>query len=331
MKRLITVLVVIAVVLIVFFAVGPFFVVEEGEQAVVLRFGEIIRTVEEPGLKFKTPALDDVRIYPAKILPWDGQATRIPTSEEQFIWVDTTARWRISDPRQFYASLTTLDSAYERLNDVLETEVRTVITQNALHEAVRSTNVINERQPEEQIQETAEQQLDEERVQELAQLIRTDRQQQTVEAGRDALMNRVFESASQITPEYGVELVDVVFRQIRYAEGLTETVYDRMVSERNRIAEAYRSFGQGERERILGELDREREQILSQARREAEEIRGEADAEAAQIYAQAYGQNEEFFEFWRSVQSYEQTMPNLEKVLTTDLNYFQFLYNQEGE
>jgi membrane protease subunit HflC len=330
-KRLITILVVIAVVLIVFFAVGPFFIVEEGEQAVVLRFGEIIRTVEEPGLKLKTPALDEVRIYPEKILPWDGQATRIPTSEEQFIWVDTTARWRIADPSQFYASLTTLDSAYERLNDVLETEVRTVITQNALHEAVRSSNIINEQEPEAEVQETAEQQLDEERVQELAELIRTDRQQQTVEAGRDELMNQVFESASQITPQFGIELVDVVFRQIRYAEGLTETVYDRMVSERNRIAQAYRSFGQGERERILGELEREREQIISEARRQAEEIRGEADARAAQIYAEAYGENESFFEFWRSVQSYEQTLPNLSKVLTTDMNYFQFLYDQDGQ
>lgn len=332
MKRLVTILVVIAVVLIIFFLLGPLYVVEEGEQAVVTRFGEIVDTSTEAGLKFKTPVVDNVVKYPARILSWDGDPRRIPTAENQFIWVDTTARWRITNPERFYASITTIQQAYSRLDDVIESAVRTVIAQNAIEEAVRDSNLINEVEPQQRIQADVDA-VDEEDegLEQLANLITTTSEQQPVEKGRQELSNEMYQSARQVTPDFGIELLDVVVRQIRYSDDLTESVYDRMVSERRRIAQAYRSFGEGRKEEILGELENERETILSEAFREAETIRGQADAEAAGIYSQAYSQDESFFEFWRAIESYRTTMPQFRKTLTTDPQYFQYLYDEDGQ
>ena len=330
MKRLITVLVVIAVILIIFFALGPLYVVEEGEQAVVIRFGEIVDSSRDAGLKFKTPVVDNVVKYPARVLSWDGDPRRIPTAENQFIFVDTTARWQITDPELFYASVTSIEQGYSRLDDVIESAVRTVIAQNPIEEAVRDSNTINEVEPKQRIQADADA-IEAEGLEQLAELIETQTEQQPVEKGRQDLSNEMFGSAAQVTPDFGIELIDVIVRQIRYSDDLTESVYDRMVSERRRIAQAYRSFGEGRKEEILGELDNERETILSEAYEEAETIRGEADAEAAAIYSDAYSQDESFFEFWRAVESYRDTLPRFRKTLTTDPQYFQYLYDEDGQ
>ena len=144
MKRLVVILVVIAVVVIVFLILGPFYVVEEGEQAVVVRFGEVRSTTDEAGLHLKTPIVDTIIKYPKRIMSWDGQPRLFPTEEQQFIFVDTTARWQIVNPQLFYERLTTVESAYGRLDDVIESAVATIIAQNPIYEAVRTTNIINE-------------------------------------------------------------------------------------------------------------------------------------------------------------------------------------------
>lgn len=329
MNKIVAIIVVIAVVLVVFFMLGPLYVVEEGEQAIVIRFGEIVNSEREAGLKFKTPVVDNVVKYPKRILSWDGDPRRIPTQENQFIWVDTTARWQITDPELFYASVTNLEAAYSRLDDVIESAVRTVITSNQLHEAVRDSNIINEIEREQPV-ETDIEELDEEGIEQIADLVDISQQQQTVNRGRQELSTEMFESAAQVTPDFGIELKDIIVRQIRYSEDLTESVYDRMVSERRRIAQAYRSYGEGRKQQILGELENERQQIISNAERQAQEIRGQADAEAAQIYSEAYQQDPEFFEFWRAISSYEQTLPRFRKTLTTDMDYFNFLYSEQG-
>lgn len=330
MKRVITIIVVVAVVLIIFFLLGPLYIVEEGEQAVVIRFGEIVNAETEAGLKFKTPVVDNVVKYPARILSWDGDPRRIPTEENQFIWVDTTARWVITDPTLFYSSVTSIEQAYSRLDDVIESAVRSVIARNPLEEAVRDTNVINEIEREEIIQADAEE-IEAEGIQRLADLISTQTEQEPIEKGRQELSNEMFQSAADVTPDFGIKLVDIIIRQIRYSDELTESVYDRMVSERRRIAQAYRSFGEGRKEEILGELENERETILSEAFARAETIRGEADAEAAAIYSEAYSQDEGFFEFWRAVESYRTVLPRFRKTLTTDPQYFEYLYDEDGQ
>ena len=328
MKKLIRTLVIIGVVVIVFLILGPLYVVTEGEQAVVVRFGEIVKTTTQAGLHVKTPVVDNVVKYPARTMSWDGQARLFPTAEQQFIYVDTTARWRIVNPRLFYSRLISVQSAYALLDDILESAVANVIAQNPIYEAVRSTNLINEIVREEvQVSEIPE---DDEDVAEIADLIVTVEQQEDVRKGREVLSQEMLAAASQEIEDVGLELIDVVIRQIRYSDELTESVYDRMVSERQRIARAYRSLGEGRKETILGELDREKNRILSQAFARAEAIRGEADARAAQLYSSAYSQDPEFFEFWRAIESYRSTMPRFRKVLTTDLDYFNFLYSETG-
>ncbi|MFP4550658.1 MAG: protease modulator HflC [Spirochaetales bacterium] len=331
MKKLVTVLVVVAVVLIVFLAFGPFFVLEEGEQAVVTRFGEVVNVHTEAGLKFKTPLVDNVTRYSARILPWDGSAQRMPTSERQFVWVDTTARWRIADPELFYASVTTVQEAFARMDEIIDSSVRNVIAANPLAEVVRSTNLINETDRPAPISAQERQQL--EGLEEIASLIDIDNDYETIEAGREALSQNMLEFArSQFRDNnFGIELIDVVIRQIRYSDELTESVFDRMVAERNQIASAYRSYGEGQKQNLLGRAENDQEAILSRAYATAEDIRGEADAIAARTYSQAYAQAPSFFEFWRSIESYRETLPQFRKTLTTDMEYFEYLYNAEGQ
>ena len=329
MKKLVTVLVVIAVVVIVFLILGPFYVLQEGEQAVIIRFGEIVRTTDDAGLKIKTPFVDNVVKYPERTMSWDGQPRLFPTAEQQFIYVDTTARWRIVDPRAFYQRLITVNQAYGLLDDVLESAVANVIAANAIHEAVRSSNIINElERGDAPVPDTAE---EVEGIEQIADLIVTVEEQDPVTKGREVLSQEMLARASDEAEDWGIELIDVVIRQIRYSEELTASVYDRMISERQRIARAYRSLGEGRKEQILGELEREKNRILSAAFAEAEDIRGQADASAARTYSDAYSQDPGFFEFWRAVESYRDTLPRFSKTLTTDLEYFDFLYSESGQ
>jgi membrane protease subunit HflC len=337
MKRLPAILTVLVVLVIFLVILGPFYIVQEGEQAVVIRFGEIVDSTQEAGLHFKTPVVDQVVTYSAKLLSWDGDPRRMPTAENQFIWVDTTARWRIANPDLFYRSVTTMERAYSRLDDIIESSVRTVVSGNELEEAVRDSNVINEidrSQPlPSEATETAtdEEGRQDERLQEIANLLTIVEDQAEIENGRQALSTRMLERATQTASELGLELNDIIIRQIRYSDDLTESVYDRMVSERRQIAQAYRSYGQGRKQELIGEMENERRAILSGAYERAETIRGEADAEAARIYSTAYQQDAEFFSFWRAISSYRRTLPEFRKTLSTDMQYFNFLYSETGQ
>lgn len=330
MKNTITVLVVSAIVLGILLLMGPFFIVEEGEQALVIRFGQIVKVETTAGLKFKMPLIDNVVVYSKKILPWDGEPQRVPTKENQFIWVDVTARWRIVDPKKFYSSITTMERAYSRLDDIIDSIVRTTIAGNFLREAVRSTNLINELERTEYLASTEASQEDVENLRQMAEFTRTRVQQENIQKGRRALSEEMLQAAKQIVPDFGIDVIDIIIRQIRYSDDLTESVYNRMIKERNQIAQAYRSFGEGKKKEWLGKLENERRSILSRAYEESEKIKGEADALAARIYAEAYGRDPDFFEFWRSIESYRAVVPNFRKTLTTDMNYFKYLYSPGG-
>ena len=330
MKKLIIALVVIVIFFIIFLLLGPFYIIEEGEQAVVIRFGKIVEVEQEAGLKIKTPLVDNVRRYSKKILSWDGDAQRIPTAENQFIWVDVTARWRIEDPLKFYEAVTTMEAGYSRLDDLIDSSVRTVISRNDLREAVRNSNVINEIEREAAFQKQAETE-DVEGIEELAELTETITVYETIERGRRELSDEMFRRTAEITPQFGIELVDIIVRQIRYSEDLTESVYQRMIKERNQIAEAFRSYGQGKKAEWLGRLENEKKSILSRAYERSETIKGKADAQATAIYAQSYEQDPEFFKFWRTIESYRRLMPKFRKTLSTDMEYFDYLYSDTGQ
>ncbi len=329
MKKVVVTLVIIGIVLILFLSLGPFYILNEGQQAVVIRFGEIVASTNKAGLHLKSPAVDNVVTYSHKILSWDGDPSLIPTMENQFIWVDATARWRIADPVMFYGRLTTMTQAYSRLDDIIESTIKTVISRSPLREAVRSTNIINERPGVAVPTDTAQGQ-DLEGIQELASLTTTQAKQPDVTKGRRALSNEMLAAAKALTPEFGIELIDIVIRQIRYSDELTESVYNRMVAERNQIAQASRSYGEGRKQRWLGQMENEKRAILSEAYATSEELRGQADAKAAQIYSAAYRQSPRFFEFWRAMESYRKTLPQFSKTLSTDMDYFRFLYSATG-
>lgn len=324
MKKLITTLVIIFVVVLILVILGPFYILSEGEQAVITRFGAVVNTETTAGLKFKMPLIDNVVKYSKKVLSWDGDSQRVPTKENQFIWVDTTARWKIVDPLKFYSAVNTIEQGYARLDDVVDSTVRTVISENYLNEAVRNTNKILETGVVETVQ-AVESSEDAESIRELT---KTDVEMEPISRGRQALSNEMFDFASNIIEkEYGIELLDILIRQIRYSDDLTASVYDRMIKERNQIAEAYRSYGEGKKAEWLGKLENDKKRILSEAYATSEEIKGAADAEATKTYADSYSADPYFFKFWRMLDSYKKSIPSLDKILSTDMEYFNYLYN----
>jgi membrane protease subunit HflC len=328
MRKTIIILVIVGVVLLVISLLGPYFIVTEGEQAVVVQFGRIVRVETEAGLKYKLPFVESVVKYSKKVQSWDGDAQRIPTSENQFIWVDTTARWRISDPKKFYESVGSMTQAQGRLDDVIDSEVRKIISKNPLREAVRDSNIIS------QIKRTnalasvagsAESSAALSNISTLAEI-----QYEPIEVGRRALSIEMLNEARTIMPQYGMELIDVIIRQIKYSDDLTPSVYDRMIKERNQIAQAFRSDGEGEKAKWLGQTTRELLQIQSDADRKAKEIKAKADAEALAIRNKAYSQDPEFADYWMALEEYKTLLPKFNKTLSTDSDFYKYLYNKRG-
>ena len=221
-----------------------------------------------------------------------------------------------------------MEGAYGRLDDIIDSSVRTIIAQNQLPEAVRNSNVINEIERE-IVYSQAE--TDSEGGVELAEVIGEDVVYETIEKGRRDISDEMLARAGAIAPQYGIDLIDIVIRQIRYSDDLTEDVYRRMITERNKIAQAFRSHGQGRKQEWLGRLENEQKAIISGAYETSEEIRGQADAQATAIYSESYQKDPEFFKFWRSIESYRKLLPNFKKTLSTDMDYFDFLYSGQGQ
>jgi membrane protease subunit HflC len=213
------------------------------------------------------------------------------------------------------------------LGEIIDSEVRTVVAENPLRESVRNSNIILERAPDIDalvLTDTLESELS------AATTVTSTNSNETILRGRRQLASEILTRSRRMVPEYGIELIDVVTRQISYSPELTPSVFARMIRERNQIAMYYRSQGEGRRAEWLGKLDNDRRSILSAAYEEAETIRGRADAEAARIYAEAYNRDastRSFYTFWRAIESYRQTMPQFNKTLTTDMDYFRYLYS----
>jgi len=322
MKKISTTIIVILVVIIGIAVAGPLYTINEGEQAVIVQFGRITDVVTKAGLKAKVPFIDEVIRYPKKIMSWEGEPRTVPTAERQFIFVDVVARWRISDPKKFYESINKLDVAYSKLSEIIDSEVRTVIAENPLQESVRNSNIIMERSGSEAVRigEGIE-------VDILNSTSQSNSSFDPITKGRRQLAKEILARSQRMVPEYGIELIDVVTRQISYSPELTPSVYARMIRERNQIAMAFRSEGEGRKAEWLGKMDNEKRSVLSAAYTQAQTIMGNADARAARIYANAYNQDRAFFDYWRAIESYRQTMPKFDKTLTTNMDYFRYLYS----
>ena len=324
-KKFLTWILVIVALFIIFLFMGPFYIIDEGNQVVVTRFGSIVNTHTDAGLHIKVPFLDKITTYPKLVLSLDGDAQRIPTKENQFIIVDTTSRWRISDPEKFYQSFTSLNNAYNKLSDIIDSSCRTVITQNRLSEIVRSSNIINENVNSESSETSTED------TQELNNLLTESNANETVTKGRSELCRLMTVEANKLVPEYGIDLIDIVPRQIKYSDELTESVYNRMIKDRNQVAQAYRSLGEGKKAEWLGKLESDKRTIASEAYRKSEEIKGNADAEAAAIYAAAYNKDPEFYAFWKSMESYKNNLKDYPATYSTNMDYFKYMYNPDGK
>ncbi len=325
MKRVLVIGGIVIAAILLVLIMGPFYVVNEGEQALVVRFGQIIGTQMNAGLKLRSPFIDVVVKYPKKVMPWDGEPQRIQTKENQFIWVDTTARWKISDPVKFYESVGTLDSAYGKLDDVIDSAVRTVIAASYLREAVRDSNRILSTDVKETFQTG-----DATGSAALASLTQTSITYEKIDQGRSVLFAKMLAAVQPIVPQYGIEVIDIIPTQIKYSDELTESVYNRMIKERNQIAQAFRSYGEGQKAEILGKLENDKRRILSEAYATSETTKGKADAEATRIYSDSYSRDPSFFDFWRAIESYRQTLPNFSKTLSTDMDYFRYMYSPRG-
>ncbi|MBR7064028.1 MAG: protease modulator HflC [Treponema sp.] len=324
MKKIYAFIAIIFILAFALFIAKPLYIIPEGEQVVVTRFGSIIGVHTEAGLHFKMPFIHQITRYPKRILSIDGDPQRIPTKENQFIIVDTTCRWKISDPELFYKNMITLNEAYKKLSDIIDSSTRTVVSANKLSEIVRSTNIINERETS-YFAEGAEAE-----TKELESLLKNDTVNESVARGRADLCREMTNDANKLVPEYGIEVIDIVPRQIKYSDELIESVYNRMIKDRNQVAQTYRSLGEGRKAEWMGKLENEKRTISSEAYRKAEELKGAADAEAARIYSNAYNKDPEFYAFWKSLESYKTTLKDYEATYSTNMDYFRYLYSPDG-
>ena len=303
--RTVTQLVVLVVALIVLSSSA--YQVHEVNQVIITQFGNPVgEPVTEPGLHFKVPFIQQANYFEKRFLEWDGNPNQVPTRDKRFIWVDTYARWRIVDPLRFFQRLRDERGAQSRLDDILDGETRNSVARYDLIEIVRSTN----RDPDEVLVESEEEAaiLDE------------------IEMGRQAIAAEILERAALSTADLGIELLDLRLKRINYVEEVQQDVFARMIAERQRIAEEFRSEGQGEAARIGGERERDLAQIQSEAYRTAEELRGVADAEATTIYAEAYNRDADFYAFTKSMETYELTMdPTTIFILGTDNELLKYL------
>ena len=281
------------------------YIVDESEQVVVTQFGKPIgEPVTEPGLAFKVPFVQTVHRFDKRFLEWDGERNQLPTRDKRFIFVDTYARWRISDPLKFFQRLRDERGAQSRLDDILDGETRNVIARHDLIEVVRTSN--RELAADEEVVGGVDDAGDDAQADaDQAELRQRDFQ---ISVGREKLAQEVLTAAQGRTDDLGIEILDFQFKRINYVDAVQAEVFSRMVSERKRIAEQFRSEGAGQAARINGEKERELARITSEAFRQAEEIRGAADAEAARIYAEAYNADPEFYAFVKSMETYRATV-----------------------
>jgi membrane protease subunit HflC len=285
------------------------FVIDQSEQAILVQFGEPIgEPINEPGLHFKTPFVQEVRRFDKRLLAWDGDVSQIPTLGREFVIVDTTARWRISDPLQFLRSVRDESGARTRLDDIIDSVARDIVSGTDLEEIVRSRDW----------------QVDVKEVEDEA-VLRGDVDLEKPKKGRERLEQEMLTAASRLMPELGIELVDVRIKRINYIESVRRQVETRMISERQSIAERFRSEGQGKSQEILGDMERQLRTIRSEAERQAAEIRGRADAEATRIYGEAYGADPEFYAFFRTLESYRNLGENSTLMLDSDSDFFRYL------
>jgi membrane protease subunit HflC len=283
--------------------------IDETEQVIVTQFGRIIGEPKvDPGLKFKIPFIQQANYFAKNLLDWDGDPGQIPTLDKTYIWVDTFARWKITDAVKFFQTVNNRFAAIGKLNDIIDPAVRNFITSNQLIEAVRKSDRTLDRTG------FGGSDFESERI------------YYTITTGREKITQGILNQAQPKLAPFGIELVDVKIKRINYVEQVRKSVYGRMIAERKQIAEKFRSEGKGEAQKILGEKERDLQEIESKAYRKAQEIKGKADAEATIIYADSYGVDPEFYSFVQTLEVYIESLGEKNTlILSTDSEFLKYL------
>ncbi|MCK4547905.1 MAG: protease modulator HflC [Candidatus Eisenbacteria sp.] len=301
---------IILIVVVLIVVSQSLYSLNEGQQAIITQFGRPVGgAVVNAGLHAKIPFVQTLHRFEKRILVWDGSPDQVPTADKKYIWVDVTARWRIIDPLQFYQSVKNTRGAQARLDDVIDSAARDLVSENILIEVVRNSDRafpvdIDKLEGSEDMEDARHQ----------------------ITLGRDGITRKILESASVLMPQYGIELMDVQIKRLNYVQAVRQKVYDRMISERRQIASRLRSEGQGAQARIRGMKEKELKQIQSEAYRRAQEIKGEADGTATKIHGDAYRVDPDFYAFTKSLETYRETVgSNSKMILSTDSDFYRFL------
>jgi len=290
--------------------VNSAYIIDQSEQGIIVQFGEPIGdVVDQPGLHWRVPFIQEVRRFDKRLLAWDGDVSQIPTLGREFIVVDTTARWRIADPLQFLRSVRDESGARTRLDDIIDSVARDIVSGTDLEEIVRS----------------ADWSVDVTGIVAEEGLTIDESELEKPKKGRGMLEREMLTAASRLMPGLGIELVDVRIKRINYIESVRVQVESRMISERQSIAERFRSEGQGRSQEILGNMERELRRIRSEAERTAQEIIGKADAEATRVYGLAYGKDPEFYTFSKTLESYDALGENSTLIIDAQSDFFRYL------
>ena len=309
MKGIIGLIAVLAIIVVLAFVTGAVYIVSEINQVVITQFGKPVgNPVTAAGLHLKIPFIQTAHYFDKRLLDWDGDPNQIPTRDKKYIWVDTTARWKIVNALKFLQSVGNERGAYARLDDIINSATRDIITGHLLVETIRDSNRILEKADKAEEIELAEEALE------------------SIEAGREDLEKEILERSKELAPQYGIEIVDVRIKRINYVEEVRKKVYDRMIAERKRAAEKYRSEGRGKSAEIQGRMEKELKLITSEAYKTAQGIRGKADAEAISIYAEAYNNDPDFYSFMKTLETYRNTVDDKSTILlTTDSDYYKYM------
>jgi membrane protease subunit HflC len=304
-KNIIRYLLIGIILALIITAINGFYILSEGKQAVITQFGRPVgNPVTEAGLKFKTPFIQKVIYFEKRILIWDGDPNQIPTNDKTYVYLDVTARWKIDDALVFLQAVNNVTRAQTILDDIIDGTVRDLVNKNDLVEIIRSSDWTQEK---------------------LANAPEAEKRE-VIKLGRDKIAAMIHDTASKMTRQYGIDLVDVMFKRVNYISTVQAKVYDRMISERKRIAAEKRATGEGLKAEIMGKVQRELKVIISAADREAQEIKGKADAEAAGIYAEAYNKDPEFYDFSKSLETYKTAISkNTRLIISSDSEFYKFL------
>lgn len=294
------------------------YVVDETEQVVVTQFNKVVGDpVTDPGLNFRIPFIQRPNYFLKNIQEWDGEPGQIPTLDKTYIWVDSFARWRIVNPIAFFETVTDRNLALSRLDDIINPAIRNAVTSNHLIETVRNSN--REMTSLEEDVDVGEVEVDvgDEII---------DPSEYVIQTGREKLSREILKAAQPKLEKFGIELIDVKIKRVNYVQKVRDSVYGRMVAERNQVAEKIRSEGRGEAFRIEGDKEKDLKLIQSDAYRKAQEIKGKADAEATAIYANAFNKDPEYYSFTKALEVYQTSLDKKSKVvLSTDSELLRYL------